>query len=95
MQSIDVPLAFFDSSFRRYINAGTSIKPPPVENSPEMKPASKPIIIFLIVCFVFILIVCVIFSQISCANMDIQGIKRKIIREHGYGVMIDTDKYMI
>ncbi len=40
-------------------------------------------------------IVCVIFSQISCANMDIQGIKRKIIREHGYGVMIDTDKYMI
>ena len=40
-------------------------------------------------------ILCVIFSQISCANSSIQGIKRKIIREHGYGMMIDIENYMI
>ena len=52
-----------DQAFSKYVNAGTSIKPPPVENSPEIKPASRPIIIFLIFCFVFILIVCVIFYK--------------------------------
>ncbi|MBO5005479.1 MAG: hypothetical protein J6D03_09665 [Clostridia bacterium] len=36
-------------------------------------------------------IVCVIFSQISCANSDIQGIKRKIIKEHGYGASLEIN----
>ena len=48
MQNIDVPLAIFDSFFNIYINAGTNISPPPVENIPLIKPAKNPIIIFFI-----------------------------------------------
>ena len=46
MQNIDVPLDFCASISNRYINAGTSISPPPVEKKPLINPANNPIIIF-------------------------------------------------
>ena len=36
---IDVALASFEFSLSKYVNAGTSINPPPVENNPEIKPS--------------------------------------------------------
>ena len=53
---IDVALASTVSNFNRYVNAGTNISPPPVENNPDINPASIPIIIFFIVSFLFILL---------------------------------------
>lgn len=61
MHIIEVALASTVSNCSIYVNAGTSIKPPPVENSPEIKPASKPIITFLIFAFLFMLIVCTLY----------------------------------
>ena len=43
MQNTDVPLALFDSNFNRYMNAGTRIKPPPVEKNPLINPDIIPI----------------------------------------------------
>ena len=46
IQLNDVPLDFLGSNFNIYINAGTSINPPPVPNNPHIIPAIIPNIIF-------------------------------------------------
>ena len=43
MQNTDVPLAFCESIYNKYKNAGTSISPPPVEKNPLTNPAINPI----------------------------------------------------
>ena len=49
MQKMDVPLAFLDDIFSKYINAGTNIIPPPVEKKPLINPALRPIKTFFII----------------------------------------------